>query len=326
MINIFNVFLLLLFSFCAMADQNMVVGVGTHFHRPGKDIDGSLGLIKEAGIAAIRDDIYWGHVERKKNDLRIPPEMLRVLSGAKKNGTKVLLILDYGNALYGERKKPFSPEVMAGYKKYVEYVTSQLNGLVWGYEIWNEWDGKAGNYNPGDPQSYVALVKEVSPIVRKNCSTCVILAGGVTYTGITYEWHKRILASGLMDYVDGLSLHPYVESFKPPKNTPEWLVGWLDKIEIDAKIITNAKEVPIYITELGWSESNGYDSNVVADFFSRTLSLLSQRSYIKGLWWYEFQNSGLNAKDGEHNYGMVDYFGKPKPAYLNLKKQFLDNK
>lgn len=298
-----------------------VVGVVTHFGQGGRDIPRTIQQIKDGGFASIRDEVYWGHVERQKDVLNMPDEVVTALKAAHRENIRILLVLGYGANPYGPRKKPFDAATMAGYKRYVDYVSRELKGVVWGYEIWNEWDWKAGGYNPGTPESYMDVVKEVAPVIRKNCPECVVIGGGVTYKGMQKDWHIKVLKLGLLDHVDGISLHPYVESFAKPNNIPRGLVKWMDKIQAESRKALGGKPVPTYITEIGWSEAKGYSKAEVADFVEETIDQLSSRDYIKGLWWYELQDSGLSRRNGEHSYGLVDYFGQQKPSFKRFSER-----
>ena len=76
-------------------------GIQTHFGQGRADLDSVLLLIKEAGIGAIRDEVYWGDVETVRDTFKFKPEHDAYVQGALAKGLKPLIILDYGNDLYG---------------------------------------------------------------------------------------------------------------------------------------------------------------------------------------------------------------------------------
>jgi hypothetical protein len=40
---------------------------------------------------------------------------------------------------------------------------------------------------------------------------------------------------------------------------------------------------------------------------------------VKGIWWYDFMNDGLDPREYEHHFGLVDEQGQPLPAYQAMK-------
>ena len=82
-----------------------VVGIGTH--DPQAE---TLGLIRDAGISSLRDDIRWSQVEQTRNIYAMPAEYDRLVDEALRNGIQPLLILCYGNKFYDRGLYPTSPE------------------------------------------------------------------------------------------------------------------------------------------------------------------------------------------------------------------------
>lgn len=86
---------------------------------------------------------------------------------------------------------------------------------------------------------------------------------------------------------------------------------------------------PIISTEMGYltSDKNGYspalDYETQRDWVVRAyLMMLSEG--VRKVWYYDFQDDGLDFEYLEHNWGLIDYFGVPKPSYYgyyNLSQQ-----
>ena len=82
-----------------------LVGVGTHFGQGRGDVPASFALMKSAGLNAYRDEIFWSFVEKQPERPVARKRKLSLvrasLDAAKGNGFAPILILDYGNSLYG---------------------------------------------------------------------------------------------------------------------------------------------------------------------------------------------------------------------------------
>jgi hypothetical protein len=81
------------------------------------------------------------------------------------------------------------------------------------------------------------------------------------------------------------------------------------------------KDVPFHITEMGWpshSGPRGRDPGLCAAYLARLYLLGRTLPYLRGIWWYDFQDDGWNREHNEHNFGVVRPDLTPKPAYHAL--------
>ncbi len=136
----------------------------------------------------------WSYVEREKGRLRIDPKADQAITEAWRNGINIILCLDKGNWLYHDppRKTDWkkartremmetyfdhqgwptdSPEMMAGYLRYVDYMVRHFKGRVAYYEILNEW-----NHGP-TVEEYVKLVRAAVPVIRQVDPEAKIMLG-----------------------------------------------------------------------------------------------------------------------------------------------------
>jgi hypothetical protein len=311
---------------CGAADaqDSFILGITTHlmnFDTPPRPL---LKLAADGGVNALKDDAFWSTAEPEPNQLRIVPWWRNYLSTAKSLGLSRLTILDYSTSFH-DNAKPRAPEVKAGYLRYVDYVTGQLGNNVEYYEIWNEWDLEA----PADPQlsaDYAALVRDSVPLIRKNTRTAngtpaKILAGSVTPQGMDQGFADRLIEAGMLDLVDGLSVHPYAHCASDGRNNPENWVQWLGEYErhIRAKA---GRDVPLYLTEMAWPSHKGpcgVTPAMQAAYMARIFFLARTLPNIKGMWWYDMVNDGPDRNEQEHNFGLLNENLSPKPAYDVLK-------
>jgi len=297
-------------------DEPFVVGVCAHELHKGDPSGRAYAMMRDAGITSVRTDAHWAYVERQPNQLKIEPSWQRYLKETARHGLSTQFILGYGNQHHGGGEKPRSEPVRAAYNRYVDFVTENLKGQVAYYEIWNEWDVE----DPRDPaftQDYARLIADAAGIIRQRDPAATVLAGAVTSQGIESGFALRLLENGLMQSVDGLSLHPYVHCRGWRRNTPEAWIDWM--AEVDKELTRAAgRPVPLYLTEMAWPSHQGacgIDENLQAAYLARAFFLARTLPNIKGMWWYDFRNDGTDKTEREHNFGLVRQDFTPKPAY-----------
>ncbi|WP_394375749.1 hypothetical protein [Stutzerimonas frequens] len=297
-------------------DEPFVVGVCAHELHKGDPSSRAYAMMRDAGITSVRTDAHWAYVERQPNQLKIEPSWQRYLKETARHGLSTQFILGYGNQHHGGGEKPRSEPVRAAYNRYVDFVTENLKGQVAYYEIWNEWDVE----DPRDPaftQDYARLIADAAGIIRQRDPAATVLAGAVTSQGIESGFALRLLENGLMQSVDGLSLHPYVHCRGWRRNTPEAWIDWM--AEVDKELTRAAgRPVPLYLTEMAWPSHQGacgIDETLQAAYLARAFFLARTLPNIKGMWWYDFRNDGTDKTEREHNFGLVRQDFTPKPAY-----------
>ncbi|MFP5337970.1 MAG: hypothetical protein ACLGIW_05690 [Gammaproteobacteria bacterium] len=297
-------------------DEPFVVGVCAHELHKGDPSGRAYAMMRDAGITSVRTDAHWAYVERQPNQLKIEPSWQRYLKETAQHGLSTQFILGYGNQHHGDGEKPRSEPVRAAYNRYVDFVTESLKGQVAYYEIWNEWDVE----DPRDPaftQDYARLIADATGIIRQRDPAATVLAGAVTSQGIESGFALRLLENGLMQSVDGLSLHPYVHCRGWRRNTPEAWIDWM--AEVDKELTRAAgRPVPLYLTEMAWPSHQGacgIDETLQAAYLARAFFLARTLPNIKGMWWYDFRNDGTDKTEREHNFGLVRQDFTPKPAY-----------
>ena len=125
-------------------------------------------------------------------------------------------------------------------------------------------------------------------------------------------------------YFDVMDVHAYCKYADPYPTglihgVPEALIDKIDTLKtIMASHGDSAK--PIVFTELGWSTYTGGS-------YLRKVDQITQRNYlvraymhaaandIKAIFWHNFQDNGTNPANIEHNFGIIDWYGDPKPAF-----------
>ena len=298
------------------------VGACTHFSQDKGILELNLDSLKSAGISTIRDEVGWGAVEAQKDRLQMPERYDTYVRRAAARGLNVLLILDYGNRFYDDADRPQSPEAIEGFCRYSEFVVRHFGKDVRLYEIWNEWDIPIGlperHRKEGSPESYVRLLKAVYPRIKAADPDVTVLAGASTSGAVKKGWLEEIVKLGALDNCDAISIHSYNYSEPFPQRGPEACSTWMTSVREMLWGYHGGKDVPFYVTEMGWSThvtKGGTDPELSASYLARLYLLARTSDSYKGLWWYDFQDDGWNPKYNEDNFGLVRPDLTPKPAY-----------
>jgi hypothetical protein len=122
----------------------------------------------------------------------------------------------------------------------------------------------------------VIRIREIDPHVK-------ILAGALWRT--PKSWVKKMIKSGVLEYVDAVSFHPYAVN-------PKGSVKLYDKLE--ALLAKGNFKGDIWVTEVGYPTGGWYPTMVREKNFPRdivkTLGGLSVRN-VRVMLWYEFKDS-----------------------------------
>jgi polysaccharide biosynthesis protein PslG len=291
------------------------VGVGTHIY--GQDPWRDVELLRQLGANAVRDDLPWERFERERASYRLPAVLERYAGFLKEGRISPLIILAYGNPLYEGGKKPVTPEGKAAYARYAGAAARRLAGEVRYYEIWNEWDHGP---EPKSPDSYFGMVKAAASAIKGVDPGARVLAGAATSGAIRGGWLERLVSLGVLDYADGISIHPYVHCEKDPR--PETWIRGVELLEQRLRSKNDEREVPLFITEMGWPSHSGPCGSrpeLAAQYGARALLLARTVPAVKGFWWYDLKNDGKDPENREHNFGLLTYDYLPKPAFAAFR-------
>ncbi len=307
----------MLYAATAPAQSNFQIGISVHLTRDPAGIPAQLGLVRSAGAVSIRDDVPWARVERQKGQLIMPAAVDELVNQALQADLQPLLILDYGNPLYDAGDKPLSPEALSAFARYAVFVTRHFKGRVHAYEMWNEWNGTVANTRRGSPEDYVRFLKVVYPAVKAVDPSAVLVGGAVA--GLKLDWLSSMLAAGGVGFFDALSIHPY--NFSQPDRTAHAFAQSVVATESIIHRYTGGRDVPLYITEMGWplfGGPGGISLEQQASLLAQMFLTARTMPFLKGIWWYDLRDDGSDPNNKENNFGLVDPSLKPKPSYVAL--------
>lgn len=303
------------------------VGVNIHFTRGHEK---ELDMIEAAGFRFIRMDFHWDRIERKKGEYDWS-EYDELTADLDKRGIRAYYILDYSNPLYegavaaknpvtGQEENrstasPQHPESIAAFARWAAAGARHFRGrhVVW--EIWNEPNITFWKPKP-DVEQYTALALATCKAIRDADPDATLVAPATS--GFPREFLESFLKSGVLEYLDGVSVHPYRSANTPPETAIEDYKRLRQLIEHDAPNEAK-KRIPIISGEWGYSSNTeGVSVEKQADFIARQ-QLSNLFCNVPISIWYDWKNDGKNPNENEHNFGTVTYDLKPKLAYIAIQ-------
>lgn len=306
----------------ASASEIPLIGVGTHFAQKKTNQKIFLDWIQQTHFNSFRDEIYWIDIEPSPQQLRPSTRALgtlQAITAAKERGVEPLVVLDYGNPLYDGGSQPYTDVGREGFERYSEWIANATKGRVNYFEIWNEWNiglGRRPFVRQGAAEDYVKLAKSASTAIRRINPSAVIMGGAITDDTPDWAWLKDAIHLGLLEHVDAVSIHLYNHSMPLYKGGAKEMLSRTRRAHDILKAEWPKRDIPIYITEIGWPNNSGKfgvslaDAAVQATEFLLEVKLLD---YVKGVWFYEFQNGGNDPSAREDNFGFIDKEGTQKP-------------
>lgn len=288
-------------------------GFGVSIHYPDDRID--TDLIKDAGFKIVRKDIYWSQIEQVKGVYDYSATGYDGLTNSLlQNEIRPYYILGYSNGLYESTQSVVTPEGQEAFINYVDSVSSRYrgNGIIW--EIWNEPNGSYWLPKP-NYSDYSTLLKEASKVIRNNDPSGTIVAPALAgLSDDSFVWLEEILKTGVLDYIDGVSVHPY------RTQTPETVIGDYVKLRTLLSKYSN-KDITIISGEWGYSTAQGagttnFNEYTQANYLVR-MFLINLLSNVPISIWYGWKNDGTDLSNREQNFGLVQNDVKvSKKAYL----------
>ncbi len=329
--------------------------VQTHFGHHGWDPLKNLKLVKELGVGWIRDDLYWGSVEKEKGNYKIPDYAWEWIKEAKKNDLKIILILNGGNRLY---KDEYDHD---GYVNFARFVAKEMKGYVQAIELinepfnnfrraaaklsdtptaWNGYDPKTGKINEW-ALKYLRTMNDMADAINEVAPGEYKILG----LGCSPPLNTRLLKQGVSKHIDGMVIHPYsyrlVPELQPYGDTPAFLkrdgvvvgdkAGTFTSINKELMKTSSQNNGPkeLWATELGYTtyiqtqpqvqNYGGFTEDAQAKYAQRHL-MECLGTNMRLVSWYTFYHRRNSAYHKLAGFGILNYDGTPKPAYNAIQR------
>lgn len=126
---------------------------------------------------------------------------------------------------------------------------------------------------------------------------------------------KKLIGLGLLEHLDGLTIHPYVNGTPPEEEFIERVTELQDCLKSVGR-----EGLPVHFTEFGWTSAAGtwqkpVDELTQARYAARSLALLSTTGIASAVY---FCGSYYPANPGEAGFSVCHKDLTPKPAYPAL--------
>ena len=284
------------------------LGVNIHFYEGNKK---DQSMLKEAGVGIVRMDVSWIGIEKSKGQYDFSRHD-KLINDLEELGIRLLFIIDYGNPLYDDGFAPHTKEGRNAYTQFCSALAERYSGkgIIW--ELWNEPNSDKFWTPTVDINNYMAFCQAVVPAIRnKDRNACIIAPATSAFD---MKFMESCFEKGLLDLVDGVSVHPYRNPESSPESTFDeyYLLSLLiDQYKPEGKVI------PMLSGEWGYNTKD-LSRKLQGKYLSR--QWLANMSYnIPISIWYDWHDDGQDPKEGEHNFGTVTWDYKEKPSYVAMK-------
>ncbi|WP_158560753.1 DUF7594 domain-containing protein [Paenibacillus contaminans] len=298
-------------------------GIAAHTHRiPAASTADVINMMKAAGIQMVRDGIEWNGIEKQKGVYSFTPLPDRYMTMLNDKHFDFTLMTGFNNPLYDNNSTPYTDEGREGFANYVKAYADYYDGQLDAVEVYNEFDGGFGDRGTGPadskPEYYFPLLKKTYETVKAAHPDLPVIG---MVMGIDLVWMEKVFQLGGMQYLDGISIHPYVYP-----GAPELLEANIKSVQDLIRKYNNGQLKPLWISEFGWPtefDNRGVDERTQANYLIRGY-VVSIASGIEQVMWYDFMNDGVKIDYNEDNFGIIrhpnDKLGAytPKPAYVSF--------
>ena len=323
------------FAFIPADDIKPCKWVGTGFHY-GRDTWGGgderlLDLAALAGIGIVRDEPGWAKCEPVPGQYGTSAILEALVDGLAKRGMAFCCLLSYDNP----GAYPEDPLDADAFARWTIWMSDHLKGRCDTFEIWNEphnfrfWlrygplEGCTDRRDPRWMRHFTDFSRTVDDA----------LAGRGLRVGVGAEdWPELLhtmLEQGIARPHNLVTLHPYDHTQPRPERAKWFRDGFADLRRRIAA--AGAEGAGIAITEVGWTTFDP-TRNPTHDFvgFYPPVTFQDQARYLVRMYLmarqvgaefvcqYDFKDDGLRANHTEDNFGLLDYWGHPKPSYAAI--------
>lgn len=291
---------------CRDADVDWI-GQCVHFNQgKGGEPNINLSTLDIIGNTWVRDDFSWEEIEEEPGVYDFSEEDI-VIDKMLAHNQKPLICISYGSPFYDNYDAPHTDEGRAAFARMCAEVVKHYKGKVSHFEIWNEYNGGMGNANRRPPETYAEMLK-VAYIAMKEADPDVTVVGCATSL-VAQGWIERVIKHVGIEYMDGVSVHPY--GFP---NSPESAGLEASLMTLHEMLQKYGKDMPVWSSEYGYPT---YVDSVTDDYGAAYL----QRGFIIQdyirlatgqndiMMNYDFQNDFIDPerRDREANFGIIKH-------------------
>ena len=274
-------------------------GFNIHFTDPKP---GELEQLAATGVRWVRMDMTWSRIERSPGVYDFSAYD-RLTAALQAHGLRALWILDYGNPLYDGGQAPRTPEGRAAFARWAAACVERYRGRGHVWEIWNEPNLRQFWKPEPSPADYVALAQETIHAIRSVAPNEAIV--GPATSGFDWDFLRRCFEGGLLSSWTAVTIHPY------RKEPPETVAAEYAQLRDMIRRARPSSSVAIMSGEWGYSDVwNGMDRDRQGLYLFRQW-LVNAACGVALSIWYDWRDDGLDPKEPEHHFGVVEHRWRP---------------
>jgi len=293
--------------------ENSIFGLsgGAIFHLPAESAaqvgTERLSKFPLLGCTWGRNDLWWGTIEPKQGQWDWSRADLTVKL-FKDNGVQLLGILCYSSAWSGG-KAPATADEVERFAAYVTATVSRYKDSIKHWEVWNE-PNLAEFWSPEPNVSDYATLLKAAYSAAKSADPSAFILGGVT-AGVDLRFLDSLFSMGALDFLDGISVHPYQAPWDAVPNAP------LVRIPAVSDLCTKYASLPkpIWITEMGLSTEGGVSEQDQAQYLPKAMLTAASQRNVERVYWFNLTDWGPGGR-----FGLCRQDGTPKPSFLAFRQ------
>jgi hypothetical protein len=300
--------------------------LGIHYDPTTRsNIEQDLIKIKETGFNWIRLHLAWKNVEKNKGefDFKIYDHTINL---AKNLNLKIIAIIGAGHTdLLPEwilkEGSIDNPNYLNYLTVYAKNTVQRYTGKIDMWQIENElnhvafykWVGwRTGKWD----ETQIKQVLEKLANVTKALDNAPIIINVIVDNPNWFSFLKKLNEWKINYDIIGLDYYPnYLDDYT---ENP----GDLSKASLIYDYINKAKyfNKTVIVAETGYSTYNEKHNEINQALFIEKIALASILSSIKLVVYYRYDDFYYNTTDIEANFGLINYFNKPKLAWNKIKE------
>jgi polysaccharide biosynthesis protein PslG len=303
------------------------------------------------GFGWLRFDIDWSNIQPANSNEYNWEKIDRIVKIANIYSLKLLPVLDYtprwarsADCLFSPKCAPADPNQFAIFaaKAVQRYSSFGINS----WEIWNEPNMRFFWRPAPDPQNYSELIKITYKAVKEQDQSALVISGGLapaeTKAGniAPVDFLNTLYKNNSHLYFDAVGFHPYSYPVLPSytQSWNAWSQMAITKKRLRSGMIDNGDaNKKIWITEFG-APTGGPDNisdfgnynltsnpdhvteNLQAEIAKDAINTVKNYSWSGPLFWYSYQDLGIDSGTIENFFGLIRFDGTQKPTYNVFKK------
>ena len=278
-------------------------------------------LMEQAGITWTRvtpEQVlnWWGATELGNLEWTPWARLDNFLGEAACHGVNTLMLLSQptGHMQTEDGKHvytyiPAEGERFDEHIRFVRELAARCKGKVHVWEFVNEMNLHHYRYGVPSVDEYLAWLKPTYEAIKKIDPEARLTTGGFGYRPIPYL--REMMEKGAGAYFDILNVHYY-------PNTPEdMFFEWVE--ELRDILEEYGLNKPIWITEIGWTTSEGSTSEEDQGNYMSRAAVMCLASGVSVVFPHMIGCFGLDPADDEFNFGLLRVDDSPKPAWTSYK-------